>query len=252
VDPEVKRVVSHVRRLVDEATTKVRSQDPQLKSVLVVDMHCDRAHACLRHLTSGQGGVGKFGPGDVPVLGIRHVDTMEIAGRYYRTDDHEEPHLDPGDVRVLVLTARTLSMLRCRADGSLSVCAPVYGAVEDNVLLLAVVAWRNEGPDGFLFKYIPTTRRQGDDFVLGVLERVGRMDRDGTAKEKVEAILAGVARHGRGLDVTVDQGMHRAAMVTWLEKRGHLVSDNFNGVDYHFGREEDLEHTGEIVMRLGG
>jgi hypothetical protein len=254
VDPEVRRVVDFVWHLVEPAANAVRADNPARgRSVAVFNVGCDRARACYRHVASASPSrlPRDLRSGNVPVVLLEHDDVMRIAGTYYRLEEHAEPALEPGDVRVIVMTARTLSLLRLAEGGKPRVCAPVVRAVETNVLRMASAAYRNDVPGGILFHQVFKTRQQGDDFTADLVACVADMTHNGVTKERAEDELrAWIASKPRGSAPNEAERIDLFGHIGWLEKQGHLVTDTFNGIELYFGREEDLELADELVRAM--
>jgi hypothetical protein len=116
---------------------------------------------------------------------------------------------------------------------------------------MVAVAWRNDRPGGFIFHDVFKTRRRGDQFIADYLERVATMDQHDQSEEHAVAILTGLVTHGamKG-PATDDQLVFWTALVGWLEKHGHIVNDNFNGIDLHYGTEEELRFADKLTKAI--
>jgi hypothetical protein len=141
--------------------------------------------------------------------------TMEVAAYHYQLDDHVEPPLGPGEVRAIVLTLGTLTVVRLDASSAPVHASSSYRCLRPDVLIAAVACWQNDRPEGFLIRAIFRTRHQGQP-----------------PPAEVEARIY--------------------AQVAWLERAKLLPEDSFNGVQFDFGSEMDLQFHGELVRMLGG
>jgi hypothetical protein len=166
--------------------------------------------------------------------------------------EHVEPPLGPGEVRAVVLTLGTLTVVRLDERCDPQFASPSYRPLRPDVLVVSVCCWRNDRPEGFLVRGVFGTRKQGTRFLTRIAAQRRLVEKGGPTKRAIEEeLLRFKPTYGeRDVPPYVEAGLY--AQVGWLEDGGHLPDDSFNGVVLTFGCEMDLRNAGELVRELGG
>lgn len=85
--------------------------------------------------------------------------------------------------------------------------------------------WKNDVPGGIGLTFRFGDRENGNRMLAGLEATLADYDRNATP----EAIVAQLEAWG-GTSLSMEQKYVAVANVYWLERRGHLKSDDFNGV----------------------
>jgi hypothetical protein len=177
---------------------------------------------------------------------------MEVAAVHYLTLGHVDTPLAPGEVRAVVLTLGTLTVVQLGARSTARAASTSYRTLRPDVLLLALACWRNDHPDGFLFRAIFRTRRQGEAFIARYDAQRAEIEASRPTRAAMEEQLVRFKPiYGKGR-VPLDVQARLYAQVGWLEDNGDLPDDKFNGLEFTYGCEMDLYAAGERVRAHGG
>jgi hypothetical protein len=206
-------------------------------------------YACLR---AGMTGPPLLTPRVVTVLHEPFAPLMEVAATHYRTAEHVEAPLDAGEVRAVVLTLGTLTVVRLGPDTTPRHSSPSYRPVQPDVLLVAAAAWRNDKPEGFLLNAVFKTVVQGQRFLARYEAQLVEIEASTPSQGGIEGQLRRFNPSYGGRDVPVEVQARTYAQIGWLERAGLLPDDRFNGLEFTYGCEMDLETSGEVARALGG
>ena len=204
-------------------------------------------HDCLR---AGMHAPPKLNPQKVATMTQRFEGVLLTAASHYDLSELVDPPFDPGQVRVLVLTLGTLTLVHVDADGEPVGVSPSIGCLRPDVLLTAVAAWRNDRPEGFLLNAVFKTRRQGQRFMTNYLVRVAEVEASGPTRDAIERELLQFKPTYGGRDVPFEVQSRVYAQIGWLEKAKLLPDDSFNGLVFNYGCEMDLEESREGVAPI--
>ena len=199
-------------------------------------------------LRAGMVGPPQLKPYVITTLYVPFEPLMANAAGYYATDDHVESPLGADDARAVVLTLGTLTVLRLGPDAAARHASFSYRGRRPDVILLAVAAWRNDRPGGFLLKAVFATRAQGERFSARYKEQIVPILASRPSREVVEEELARFTPTYGGRDVRA----RTYALVGWLEIAKMVPEDDFNGLEITYGCEIDLEGAAELARELGG
>lgn len=253
VDWLVQRVVESASDVVKKAALRLHETERlrQTACVLIVDGSDTIAREYYDHcLQAGMSGPPKLKPYVVTTFTQPYAPLVDIAVAHYEAMEHVEPPLGPGEVRAVVLTLGTLTVVRLDERSNPQFASPSYRPLRPDVLVGSVCCWRNDRPEGFLVHAVFATRKQGTRFWRASRSN-GTSSRAPTSGAIEEELLRFKPTYGKR-DVQPDVEAKVYAQVAWLEDGGHLPDDNFNGVVLTFGCEMELRNAGELARELGG
>jgi len=200
-------------------------------------------------LRAGMVGPPQLKPYVITTLYVPFEPLMANAAGYYATDDHVESPLGADDARAVVLTLGTLTVLRLGPDAAARHASFSYRGRRPDVILLAVAAWRNDRPGGFLLKAVFATRAQGERFSARYKEQIVPILASRPSREAVEEELR--RAHQTPTAERAETSARVFALVRWLESSGALTHDENNGVELLYGSEIELQNASELARELG-
>jgi len=254
VDWLIRRVVESAQDVVTRSAQKVRETEElrQISCLLLIDGSDPIARAYYEHCLQA----GMRGPPlkqHVITTFIEPYDAiMEVAAVHYLTQGHVEAPLAPGEVRAVVLTLGTLTVVQLGARSTARAASKSYRTLHPDVLLMALACWRNDHPDGFLIRAIFKTRQQGEAFMARYHAQRAEIEGSRPTKAVLEEQLVRFKPvYGKGR-VPLDVQARLYAQVGWLEDSSQLPDDRFNGLQFTYGCQIDLYAAGEMVREQGG
>jgi hypothetical protein len=206
-------------------------------------------YACLR---AGMPGPQMLTPQVVTVLLEPFEALMNVASTHYITAEHVEAPLGAGEVRAVVLTLGTLTVIRLRPDTTPRHASPSYRPAQPDVLLVAVACWRNDQPEGFLLRAVFQTAGQGQRFLGHYEAQLDEIEASAPSQGGIEGQLLRFKPSYWGRAIPIEVQARAYAQVGWLETAGLLRVDRFNGVELTYGCAMDLDNSGELARMLGG
>ena len=254
VDWLIRRVVESAQDVVNKAAQTVRETDErrQKSCLLLIDGADTIARAFYEYCLQ----VGMRG---APLK--QHMITtfiepydaiMEVGAVHYFTQGHVEAPLATSEVRAVVLTLGTLTVVQLGARSTARAASTSYRTLRPDVLLLAVACWRNDHPYGFLLRAIFRTRQQGEAFIARYHEQRAEVEASRPTKAVIEEQLVRFKPiYGKGR-VPLDVQARLYAQVGWLEDCEDLPDDRFNGLEFTYGCQMDLYAAGEVARKHGG
>jgi hypothetical protein len=243
------------------------ARDMVAKGIRTIRKDSLRDDACLLLVTGsdpiGRGfyrycvGAGMHGPRDVKEHMVTTLvepfePVMKLGADYYRLEEHIEPTLAASEVRCIVLTLGTLTVVRLDERSKACAWSPSYRAVKPDVLMVATAAWRNDRPEGFLVRAVFQSRAQGDAFSERYHAQLASIIAEHPAKDRIEEELGQFkAANPPEARVPLEKQVRLFAQVKWLEQNGHIPDDSMNGTVFSYGCEIDMS-SDEMARALGG
>jgi hypothetical protein len=249
VDPAIQDALDAVRKLIAETNQRARSRE-ELRTgscVLLISGSDATARAFYREaLAAGMRGPPALKPTMVTVFFEPYGAVLETACKHYNFETYAERRLDPDEVRVVVLTQDTFTVVRLDADSNVTACSPPLHASKRDVLVLATAHWRADYAEGLSAFYVPTTRARGDAFVSRCAALLAQIERAQPSQESIEEELrkCKLVNPEERREIAEERAAV-FARVAWLERKGYLTVDDKNGVQFISGVESDLEDAEE-------
>jgi hypothetical protein len=100
-------------------------------------------------------------------------------------------------------------------------------------ILEVTARWREDQPGGFAVNVTFDTPKLGEHFAKQLLLAIEGLDRD--RRWSPDVAIKHLSDVGRMPEGSRDEIIRRRAVgiVAWLQERGHLVADEYNGVAWH-------------------